>query len=65
MEANTTGLIWWTVLGDWGCWRGDRWFFLVGYRFGGLCWVIGGAGGVTGGSFWSDIDLVDCASATG
>ena len=22
--------------------------------------VIGGAGGVTCGSFWSDIDLVDC-----
>ena len=22
--------------------------------------VIGGAGGVTGGSFWSDINLVDC-----
>ena len=36
METNTTGSIWWTVLGDWG------------------------AGGVVGGSFWSDIDLADC-----
>ncbi len=75
--------IWWTVLGDWEGWRGDGWFFLVGYRFGGLCYVIGrlegwqvilsgrisiwwtvlgdwGAGGVTGDSYWSDIDLVDC-----
>ena len=36
METNTTGSIWWTVLGDWGGWRGGRRFFLVGYRSGGL-----------------------------
>ena len=35
--SNIQGGIWWTMLGDWVGWRGDRRLFMVGDESGGLC----------------------------
>ena len=37
MARKRGGLLGWVIPGGLGGWRGDRWFFIVGYESGGLC----------------------------